>query len=83
VSPYRDQFTSYTPIESLAITAANLTNFDAVGRGTIELNLLNGEETTRMIFRNVLHCPKVGFTLISTTLMDRIGYGIGQKNCRL
>ncbi|KAF8258716.1 hypothetical protein EI94DRAFT_1503619, partial [Lactarius quietus] len=22
-------------------------------------------------------------TLISTTLMDRIGYGIGQKNCRL
>jgi hypothetical protein len=74
---------SYTPIDSLPVTVANQTYFSAIGCSTIEITLPNREEMTQMIFQNILHCPEVAFMLISTTVMDQIGYRIEQKDCKL
>ncbi|KAI9450740.1 hypothetical protein BJY52DRAFT_1094481, partial [Lactarius psammicola] len=41
ISPYRELFTNYTPIDPIPITAANKTNFKAIGRGNMELLLPN------------------------------------------
>lgn len=80
VSPYRDLFTNYTPIDSIPITAANKTYFQAIGRGDVEIALPHGRETTHMILRNVLHCPGIAFTLISMSVMDHTGYSFNLKN---
>ena len=80
VSPYRELFTNYTPIDSIPITAVNKTYFQAVGRGDIEVVLPNGKETMRMLLRNVLHCPGITFTLVSMSVMDRTGYLFTLKN---
>jgi hypothetical protein len=45
VSPYRELFTNYTPIDSIPITAANKTYFQAIGHSNIEVALPNGRET--------------------------------------
>jgi hypothetical protein len=80
VSLYRDLFTNYTPINSIPITAANKTYFQAIGRGDVEIALPHGRETTCMVLRNVLHCPGIAFTLISMSVMDRAGYSFTLKN---
>ena len=80
VSPYRELFTNYTPIDSIPITAANKTYFQAIGRGDVEVALPNGRDTTRMILRNVLHCPGIAFTLVSMSVMDRAGYSFTLKD---
>jgi hypothetical protein len=71
ISPYRDLFTSYTPIDPVSILAANKTSFVAVGRGDVELTLPNGRTTTRLILKNILHCPGTAFTLVSMSTMNR------------
>ena len=70
VLPYHELFTNYTPIDSIPITAVNKTYFQAIGWGDIEVALSNGGDTTRMILRNVLHCPRIAFTLVSMSVMD-------------
>ena len=66
--------------DSIPITAANKTHFQAVGRGDIEVALPNGKENTRMLLHNVLHCPGIAFTLVSMSVMDRAGYSFTLKN---
>ena len=80
VSPYRELFTNYTPIDSIPITAANKTYFQVIGRGDVEVALPNGGDTMQMILRNVLHCPGIVFTLVSMLVMDRAGYSFVLKN---
>ncbi|KAH8998063.1 hypothetical protein EDB92DRAFT_1783191, partial [Lactarius akahatsu] len=80
ISPYRELFTNYTPIDPIPITAANKTNFQAVGRGNVEISLLNGGSTICLILQNVLHCPGIAFTLISMSVMDRAGYTFMTKS---
>lgn len=74
-------FTGYTGEAQGAIFDSGCTahvspyrDFQAIGRGDVEVALPNGRETTRMILRNVLHCPGIAFTLVSMSVMDRAGY---------
>ena len=83
ISPYRELFTSYTPIDHVPISAANKTSFAAIGRGDIEVVLPNGTDVNRLILRNVLHCPDTAFTLISMSAMDRAGYNFTLKSGHL
>ena len=80
VSPYHELFTNYTPINSIPITAANKTYFQAIGQGDVEVALPNGGGTTQMILCNILHCPRIAFTLVSMSVMDRARYSFMLKN---
>ena len=80
VSPYRELFMNYTPVDSIPITAANKTYFQAVSHGDVEVALPNGRETMWMILHNVLHCPGIAFTLMSMSVMDHAGYSFMLKN---
>ena len=80
VSPYHGLFTNYTPINSIPITAVNKLYFQAIRWDNVEVALPNRGVTTRMILRNVLHCPGIMFTLVSMSVMDRAGYSFMLKN---
>ncbi|KAH8992636.1 hypothetical protein EDB92DRAFT_1773987, partial [Lactarius akahatsu] len=80
ISPYHELFTNYTPIDPIPITVANKTNFQAVGRGNVEISLPNGGSTIHLILQNVLHCPRIAFMLISMSVMDRASYTFMTKS---
>ena len=44
--------------------------------GDLELELLNGSGKTKTIFKNTIHAPKMAFTLISISRLDRAGYSV-------
>ena len=74
ICPYLDSFTSYTPIDPVSISAANKTSFAAIGRRDVELAWPNRKDMTRLILRNVLHCPSTTFALVSMSAMNCAGY---------
>jgi hypothetical protein len=71
---------NYTPINSIPITAANKTYFQAIRCRDIEIALPHGRETTCIVLWNVLHCPSITFMLISMLVMDHAGYSFTLKN---
>jgi hypothetical protein len=83
ISPHRDLFTNYTPIDSIPITAANKTSFEVVGCDDVKMSWPNRNDTMRIMLRNVLHCPGIAFTLVSMSTMNRAGYVFALKSRRL
>ena len=79
ISPYRDLFTNYTPIDSIPITAANQTSFQAVGRGNIQMTWPNGSHSMHITLWNVLHCLGIVFTLVLMSVMDCTRYMFALK----
>ena len=74
MSPYIEAFTDFTFIEPKPISAANNRTFKAVGKGSIQIRIPNGDEFTTVTLCDVLYAPKIGFTLISLSRADKAGY---------
>ena len=74
MSPYIEAFIDFMPIEPKAISAADSRTFKAVGKGSIQIQIPNGEDSTTVTLRNVLYAPTIGFTLISLSRADKAGY---------
>lgn len=68
-----EEFFNYTPIELKPVRAADKRTFDTVGKGDLRIEVPNGERSSSIVLRNVLHCPSVGPTLISVSKIAAAG----------
>ena len=67
------EFITYTPIKPKPIRAADKRTFDAVGKGDLRIEVPNGERSSSIVLKNVLHCPSVGPTLVSISKIAAAG----------
>ena len=76
MSPYRSRFENYKQIEGKSITAADKRIFQAVGVGNLRVKIPNGENTTTILLKDVLHAPDLGLTLVSISCAAAAGYSL-------
>ena len=67
MSPFGKHFTNYRSIPPCAITAADKRVFYAVGTGDLRIEVPNGESTTPITLKDVLHAPDMGITIVSVS----------------
>jgi len=77
MSPFREQFLNYKPImPPHAISAANKQVFYAVGTGDLRIEVPDGESSTSILLKDVLHAPEMGLTLVSIDWITKAGYSV-------
>lgn len=74
MSPYIEAFADFTFIEPKLISAADNQTFEAVGKGSIQVKIPNGNGFTAVTLCDVLYAPTIRFTLVSLSRADRAGY---------
>jgi hypothetical protein len=67
MSPFDEQFTNYKTILPHLITAADKRIFYAVGTGDLRIKVPNGESSTPIVLKDVLHAPDMGITIVSVS----------------
>jgi len=73
MSPFGEHFTNYHSIPPHAITAADKRVFYAVGTGDLRIEVPNGESSTPITLKDVLHAPDMGITIVSVSQITRTG----------
>src|SRR5271168_2077514 len=73
--PDRSKFTNYKSIQR-NITTADGRTLTAIGMGDLHVELPNGSDKTKVVFRNAIHAPGMAFTLISISRLDQAGYSV-------
>ena len=76
MSPFRHRFITYHPIDSLPITAADKRVFYAVGMGDLQIEVPNGESSSSVILKDVLHAPDMALTIVSIGRIARSGCAV-------
>src|SRR5487761_336488 len=74
MSPFRDRFSNYRVIPPRAITAADKRIFYAVGTGDLRIEVPNGESSTPIVLKDVLHAPDMGITIVSINRITKAGF---------
>jgi len=82
--PDRSKFTSFVHDDTIVTTAEGRT-FKASGRGDITLYLPNGESYTKVTLKEAIYAPKMPFTLVSISRVDKVGCEVIFKDgkCRI
>jgi hypothetical protein len=83
--PNRKKFKTYETIAEQKIYAADGRSLSAIGKGDVEVNLLNDGHLTMVTLRNVYHVPEMTTTLILVACLDKAGFIVhfGQGLCRI
>jgi len=77
MSPFGEQFLNYKPImPPHAISAANKQAFYAVGTRDLRIEVPDGESSTSILLKDVLHAPEMGLTLVSIDRITKAGYSV-------
>jgi len=76
MSPYRADFTNFKELPARTFQAANKQRFSAVGSGDLTISLPNGTTRTQLTLHDVVYAPDIGYTLVSVSKLDEIGYGV-------
>ena len=58
------------------ITTAEGRTLTAVGMGDLHIELPNRSVKTKTVFKNAIHVPKMAFTLISISRLDKAGFSV-------
>jgi hypothetical protein len=75
ISPYKADFSSYTPLsQPCYLNATNQNCFPAIGMGTLVVHAPNNAHKSKLVLYNVLHVPSIGYTLVSLRALDEKGY---------
>jgi hypothetical protein len=74
MSPYRHNFINFVPIRKKVLTAADGGTFDAIGKGDMDITLLNNQSTTKILLKDILYALKMGVTLVSISKIDAAGF---------
>ena len=69
-SPDRNAFINYSPINNTTITTADGCKLKALGKGDVQIELLNGAKCTKTILKEAIHAPDMAFTLILVGWLD-------------
>jgi hypothetical protein len=64
ISPYHNEFFTFENIAPQPLCAANKQAFNAVGKGEVIIDLLNGMSTSQLHLSEVLYSPEAGYTLV-------------------
>jgi len=56
------------------ITTADKRIFHAVGTGDLRIEVPNGESSTPIIHKDVLHAPDMGITIVAINRITKAGY---------
>ena len=65
ISPYREDFESFSGIPPMSFSTANKQKFNASGKGEMVIDVPNGIEISQLRLTEVLYSPEVGYTLVS------------------
>ena len=75
ISPYKSDFVSYSPLAPpIFLNTANQQRFPAIGRGTLVVQIPNGDAESELTLHGALHAPAVSYTLVSIAALDEEGY---------
>ena len=69
------KFTNYKLVEQ-KITTADGRTLTAIRMGDLHIELPNGSVKTKTVFKNAIHVPKMAFTLISISRLDKAGFSV-------
>ena len=69
------KFSNYKEIKQ-KITTADGQTLSAAGMGDLHIELPNGHEKTKIIFKNAIHAPNMAFMLISISRLNKAGYSV-------
>ena len=85
MSPFRKSFTTYRKIDARPITAVNNQVFHAIGMGDLPIEVPNGEASTKVVLRNVLHTLDLGLTVVLISRIVKAGFSVkfDKKNCNI
>ena len=56
------------------LNTANQQHFQAIGLGSLPIQVPNGDAYSELVLYNVLHAPSVAYTLVSLGALDAEGY---------
>ena len=76
ISPYLEDFSTFTKIPPKVFQAANKQSFSATGTGEMTIYIPMGAETSQLTLNKVLYSPEVGYTLVSIGKLDDMGFSI-------
>jgi len=76
MSPLRDRFIAYQEILPRPITAVDKRVFYAIGVGDIIIDVPNGESSTPIRLKDVLHAPDMGATIVSISRIAKAGFSV-------
>ena len=76
ITPSRQNFLTYRPINPRPITAADKRVFYAIGSGDLQIQVPNGTSTTPIVLRDALHAPDIGVTVVSIGRIAKAGYTV-------
>ena len=75
ISPYKADFTAYAPLSPpVQLNTANQQHFQAIGLGSLPIQVPNGDAYSELVLHNMLHAPSVAYTLVSLGALDAEGY---------
>ena len=75
ISPFRSDFKVYSPLTPpVLLNAANQQRFQAIGSGSMTIQVPNGDAETEVLLWGVLYAPSVAYTLVSLGTLDAEGY---------
>jgi transposase InsO family protein len=75
LSPFKSDFKTYSPLTPpVLLNAANQQRFQAIGSGSMAIQIPNGDTEYEVLLRGVLYAPSVAYTLVSLGTLDAEGY---------
>jgi hypothetical protein len=85
MSPFCHRFITYHPIEPRPITAANKRVFYAVRMGDLQIQVPNGESSSSVTLKDVLHAPDMALTIVSIGRITKSGCAVTFEDnvCRI
>ena len=81
----RESFSTFREVRSQDVEVGNNQKSAVLGRGTVELSLSVGGKQQRVVLKDVLYVPDLGFQLISVATLDRQGMSVlfWNRSCRV
>src|ERR1700676_3705765 len=76
MSPYKEHFINYCPINPHPIAAADKRIFYAVGAGDLKIQVPNEGKFTPVILHDALHAPDLGLMVISVNWITKAGHKV-------
>ena len=76
MTPLRNRFATYQEITPRPITAADKRVFYAIGIGDVVIDVPNGESSTQITLKDVLHAPDMGATIVSISHIAKAGFSV-------
>jgi hypothetical protein len=75
ISPYKSDFVSYSLLAPpIFLNTTNQQRFPAIGRGTLVIQIPNGDTESELTLHGALHALSISYTLVSIAALDKEGY---------